>query len=171
MPQQRRRAPPDHDVVMRPRRTMPSLLTSKMSAKSRTVRSQRARCRDSMTARDVNSIAAFERGNQLLPRRVRSHAADLDFESGPARGSSCQRSPRCSGVNHLSSRQSPLPRSRHASCLKARVPALDQKGSGVRDCPADGFDPACFRPGKVGQNEAVDERLVARMADADPHGR
>jgi hypothetical protein len=53
--------------------------------------------------------------------------------------------------------------------LKARVPALDQKGSGVRDCSADGFGPAYFRVGKVAQNEVVDERLVAGLANADPH--
>ena len=29
-------------------------------------------------------VDAFERGNQLLPRRVRSHAADLDFQSPAA---------------------------------------------------------------------------------------
>jgi hypothetical protein len=38
-----------------------------------------------VTIKDVNSIGAFERRNQLLLRRVISHAAYLDFESGPAR--------------------------------------------------------------------------------------
>jgi hypothetical protein len=37
-------------------------------------------------------------GNQLVPRRARCHAEDLDFESPPARASCCQRSPRSSAA-------------------------------------------------------------------------
>ena len=73
------------------------------------------------------------------------------------------------GVNHLSFAEAYCLDRELRLVLKARVPALDQKGSGVRDCPADGFGPACFRLGKVAQNEVVDERLVAGMAD--PHAR
>jgi hypothetical protein len=34
-------------------------------------------CRKSVTIKDVNSIGAFERRNQLLLRRMISHAEDL----------------------------------------------------------------------------------------------
>ena len=35
--------------------------------------------------------------------------------------------------------------------------------------PADGLDPPCLRFGEVVQDIIIDERLVAGMADADPH--
>src|SRR5271170_3785570 len=53
--------------------------------------------------------------------------------------------------------------------LKARVLAGGQQGRGVGDRAADGFDPARLRLGEVAQHVIVDQRLVAGMADADPH--
>ena len=38
-----------------------------------------------VTAGNVSSIDALSAGDQLLPRRMSSHTADLDFESGPPR--------------------------------------------------------------------------------------
>ena len=51
--------------------------------------------------------------------------------------------------------------------LEAGVLALDQERRGVRDRAADGLDPGRLGLGEVAQHEIVDERLVARMADAE----
>src|SRR5271165_28793 len=53
--------------------------------------------------------------------------------------------------------------------LKARVLALDKQGRGVRDRFANGFDPPGLRLGEVTQHVIMNERLVAGVADADPH--
>src|SRR5271170_3576386 len=53
--------------------------------------------------------------------------------------------------------------------LEAGVVAGGQQGRGVGDRAADGFDPTRLRLGEVAQHVIVDQRLVAGMADADPH--
>jgi hypothetical protein len=53
--------------------------------------------------------------------------------------------------------------------LEARVLACGQQGRGFGDRAADGLDPTRLRFGEVIQDIIMDERLVAGMADADPH--
>ena len=53
--------------------------------------------------------------------------------------------------------------------LEARVLALDEQRRGVGHRAADRLDPGHLRLGEVAQHEIVHERLVAGMADAEPH--
>src|SRR5277367_1616617 len=53
--------------------------------------------------------------------------------------------------------------------LEARVLARGQQWGSLGDRPADRLDPAYLRFGEIAQYIMVDERLVAGMADADPH--
>jgi hypothetical protein len=117
-------------------------------------------------------MARVSAGNQLLPRRVRSlrlQCAKSHFESGPRPRFFLSKKPA------ILSRATIIYLLAEARCLdreiclflKARVPARDQKASGVY--LADGFDPVCFRLGKVAQKRSRGRAPCHGIAAADPH--